>query len=117
MLYSVNLTFHVLENILLCNAEDFSTLKIADFGLGARFAVSRIEEILTLQCGTLAFMAPELSRKVHYTNAVDIWSCGIIMYMLLTGKHPIHKANMRTEDYIQKLANPTWDLSHPNFTE
>ena len=54
------------ENILIENKEDFSTLKIADFGLSAQFGRSNMSKIMTQQCGTIIFMAPEqLSNKIY----------------------------------------------------
>jgi len=54
------------ENILIENKEDFSSLKIADFGLSAQFGRSNMSKIMTQQCGTIIFMAPEqLSNKIY----------------------------------------------------
>lgn len=54
------------ENILLEDKSDFSTLKIADFGLSAQFGRSNMSKIMTQQCGTIIFMAPEqLSNKIY----------------------------------------------------
>ena len=54
------------ENILIENKNDFTTLKIADFGLSAQFGRSNMSKIMTQQCGTIIFMAPEqLSNKIY----------------------------------------------------
>jgi serine/threonine protein kinase len=54
------------ENILIENKSDFSTLKIADFGLSAQFGRSNMSKIMTQQCGTIIFMAPEqISNKIY----------------------------------------------------
>lgn len=45
---------------------------------------------LSLHCGTLLFMAPEIVFRKNYNKNIDIWSCAIIMFMLFNnGNHPI----------------------------
>mgnify|MGYP000844790505 FL=1 len=105
------------ENILIGNRDDFSTLKIADFGLSAQFLSEGHTQIFSHQCGTLSFMSPELAQEKFYTKEVDIWSCGIIMYILLTGRHPLLRRQDNTKTFLQKLTNPNWDLEHTNFSE
>jgi len=77
------------ENILLdsdCN------VKLADFGLAARM---RDDEMLTDSCGSLNYAAPELfKRGCSYKGAgVDIWSCGVVLYAMLTGSLPFDAAS------------------------
>ena len=102
---------------MIGDRNDFSTLKIADFGLSAQFFSEGQTEIFTQKCGTLAFMSPELAQEKFYTKEVDIWSCGIIMYILLVGKHPLLKSKDNTKRFLQKLLQPKWDLENPNFSE
>ena len=61
-------------------------------------------------------MSPELAQEKFYTKEVDIWSCGIIMYILLAGKHPLLRGNDDTQTFLQKLVNPKWDLEKTNFS-
>lgn len=72
-----------LENILFVS-QDQLDLKIADFGNSSTF--SHIKKPKGL-CGTLHYLAPEVHKK-EYDEKVDIWSCGILAYMLLTGRSP-----------------------------
>ncbi len=83
---------------------DFSTIKVADFGLSAKYDYSYYNE-LDEHCGTLIFMAPEVAEKKEYSKSVDMFSIGIIMHMLLTGgKHPIYERKVDTvETYKAKL--------------
>lgn len=54
------------ENILIENKNDLTSLKIADFGLSAQYGRSNMSKIMTQQCGTIIFMAPEqLSNKIY----------------------------------------------------
>jgi serine/threonine protein kinase len=53
-------------------------------------------------------MAPEVAFKKKYTKRVDIWSTGIIMYMLLTGgNHPLYSGNDNAESFKDKLKKTT----------
>lgn len=59
------------------------------------------------QCGTLIYMAPEVANNQDYTKSVDVWSIGIIMYVILTGgKHPLYiNSEDSVESYKKKLAD------------
>ncbi|CAD8076522.1 unnamed protein product [Paramecium sonneborni] len=92
------------ENILVEDSNDFSTLKIVDFGLSAG------QIVLHGQCGTLIYMAPELFSQRVYSKPIDIWSCGIILYQMLTGKHPLYKSGENSHDYKKKLLDPKWEF-------
>lgn len=89
------------DNIMFDNHEDLTSLKLVDFGLSAQY-FEVLEEYD--YCGTLIYMAPEQLEKRIYTKAIDMWSAGIIMYMLLNnGMHPIYVKGDKTKDYIEKL--------------
>jgi serine/threonine protein kinase len=91
------------ENIMFDNLHDFNSLKLVDFGLSAQY-YEVLEEFEF--CGTLIYMAPEQVEKKIYTKAIDMWSVGIIMYMLLNnGIHPLYKTGDKSRDYIEKLKN------------
>ena len=80
------------ENILMAHPTDFSQIKVADFGLSAKYESSQIET-RDERWGTLIFMGPELLLGSVYSKSVEVFATGIIMYMLLTGgKHPIYDA-------------------------
>lgn len=93
------------ENILFANS-DLSSLKLADFGLSGKLTT---DYTLDDQCGTILFMAPEQAKNKNYSDAVDIWSCGIILYILLTGKHPLYTPGDDRASYFKKLENPVWE--------
>lgn len=94
------------ENILVSDVNDPSSIKIADFGLSHRF--SNTSKILNERCGTCIFMAPELLFKgSNYSKPVDLYSCGVIMYMLFSrGVHPFGD-NVSREVYIKNI-NTEW---------
>lgn len=93
------------ENILF-QGHGFSTVKLADFGL-ARIVG---DELMTTACGTPAYMAPEILMGLPYTSAVDYWSVGVILFLLLSGKLPFE--GDRVEDSIVNrepdFTGPSW---------
>ncbi|KAJ0978408.1 hypothetical protein J5N97_013882 [Dioscorea zingiberensis] len=80
------------ENLLL---DDEGNLKVSDFGLSA-FAESKGQDgLLHTTCGTPAYVAPEVINRRGYEGAkADIWSCGVILFVLLAGYLPFHDPNL-----------------------
>ena len=66
------------ENILYQTEEDTSIIKITDFGL-ARFVQN---ELATTACGTPNYVAPEIIEGHGYGKEVDVWSIGVIIYIM-----------------------------------
>ncbi|XP_042482153.1 CBL-interacting serine/threonine-protein kinase 5-like [Macadamia integrifolia] len=80
------------ENLLLDESEN---LKVSDFGLSALPEQLRHDGMLHTQCGTPAYVAPEVLRKRGYDGSkADIWSCGVILYVLLAGFLPFQDENI-----------------------
>ncbi|XP_042408843.1 CBL-interacting protein kinase 18-like [Zingiber officinale] len=80
------------ENILLDENEN---LKISDFGLSALAESRRQDGLLHTTCGTPAYVAPEvISRKGYDGAKADIWSCGVILFVLMAGYLPFHDPNL-----------------------
>ncbi|CAM9277791.1 unnamed protein product [Ascophyllum nodosum] len=77
------------ENLLLVSESDDASLKIADFGFARRVD----PEGLSTQCGTPGYVAPEILKGEKYGKSVDMWSVGVIMYILLGGYPPFHDDN------------------------
>lgn len=73
------------KNLLLKSDENDSYIKLADFGFAARVHAPKT---LTKQCGTPFFVAPEILTRAPYDHQSDLWSCGAIMYLLLSGNLP-----------------------------
>jgi len=92
-----------LENLLLRSADDLSSVVISDFGLAKASLMSAAHELdpaanpwaMDLKCGTLAYCAPEVLSARQYTSAIDLWSCGVILYILLAGVVPFEGSSER----------------------
>lgn len=77
------------ENLLYYSQEDDSKIMISDFGL------SKMEDsgIMATACGTPGYVAPEVLAQKPYGKAVDVWSIGVISYILLCGYPPFYDEN------------------------
>ncbi|QCD76868.1 Calcium/calmodulin-dependent/calcium-dependent protein kinase [Vigna unguiculata] len=80
------------ENLLL---DENGDLKITDFGLSALVESRKKDGLLHTMCGTPAYVAPEVIKNKGYDGArADIWSCGVILYVLLAGFVPFNDKNL-----------------------
>lgn len=80
------------ENILLDEDEN---LKVSDFGLSALTECRRSDGLLHTTCGTPAYVAPEIIGRNGYDGvAADIWSCGVVLFVLMAGYLPFHDSNL-----------------------
>ncbi|XP_058100838.1 CBL-interacting serine/threonine-protein kinase 12-like [Magnolia sinica] len=103
------------ENLLL---DENGDLKVSDFGLSAVSDQIRQDGLFHTFCGTPAYVAPEvLARKGYEAAKVDIWSCGVILFVLMAGYLPFHDQNvmvMYKKIYKGEFRCPRWfssDLS------
>ncbi len=72
-------TKYQLENLLFVSSDNAeSILKLVDFGFAKQVGDGRCFTI----CGSPAYVAPEIVKEIPYTKAVDLWSVGVIMYIL-----------------------------------
>ncbi|XP_058206976.1 CBL-interacting serine/threonine-protein kinase 6-like [Rhododendron vialii] len=80
------------ENLLL---DDDGNLKVTDFGLSAFNEHLRQDGLLHTTCGTPAYVAPDVIGKKGYDGAkADVWSCGVILFVLLAGFLPFQDDNL-----------------------
>ena len=80
------------ENLLL---DERGNLKVTDFGLCALSDHSQQDGLLHTACGTPAYVAPEVIAKRGYDGAkADIWSCGVVLFVLLAGFLPFQDDNL-----------------------
>ena len=97
------------DNIMLTESGDKGNVKIMDFGLSK---IMGKKEKAVEGFGTLTFVAPEVLVRKPYNKEVDIWSIGVIMYLMMSGLLPFDDAN----DDEQKIANSIVfeDVKFPN---
>lgn len=93
------------ENVLLHDSRDLGQVALGDFG----FSTFAFKEVLTTPCGTLAYIAPEVLRGTGYNRAVDLWSLGVTMHMLLVGRVPLFSDDR--EQLIQLILGKPPDLA------
>ncbi|XP_019167145.1 PREDICTED: CBL-interacting serine/threonine-protein kinase 11 [Ipomoea nil] len=97
------------ENLLI---DENGELKVSDFGLSALNDQVRQDGLLHTLCGTPAYVAPEILSKKGYDGAkVDVWSCGVILYVLTAGFLPFNDPNlmvMYKKIYKGEFRYPKW---------
>jgi calcium-dependent protein kinase len=98
------------ENILLeTDGENGFSLKIIDFGASVEIKDNKLNDIV----GTSYYMAPEVLKR-KYDEKCDIWSTGVMTYVLLTGK-PLYKGS--SEEVMKKVEKGEYDLSKISISE
>ena len=100
------------ENIMFRKENDINSLVLCDFGLAKE---NLGNSFLESKCGTLIFMAPEVIMSRPYDSLVDIWSIGIIMYILESGgSHPFYTTSMNSKIFIELIKNKS-NIIFPDF--
>jgi len=99
------------ENLLCDGDGDSMTIKIADFGLSKIFGEG---ETLETSCGTPDYVAPEVLTGSAYDNAVDMWSVGVITYILLCGFPPFYAPSQNV--LFEKILSADYDFPDPEWT-
>ena len=101
------------ENIMFGSKDNINSIKLIDFGLSSN---SFEHKNYLENCGTLIYMAPEQISNKIYSKSVDIWSVGIILYMLLNGgKNPFYNKGESREKIIYKIRNKKVEFDDKNY--
>lgn len=93
------------ENLLLRAVDNDHEVKIADFGFAKK--VQRPKSLVT-QCGTPGYVAPEILEGTPYDTQADMWSVGVILYILLGGYPPFMDANQR--ELFRKIRHADYEF-------
>jgi serine/threonine protein kinase len=107
------------ENLLLVDDNPGAVVKLADFGLAKVIQTNVLETV----CGTWAYAAPEvkgqlLKQEKGYTNKVDVWSLGVIIYVLISGYHPFDpEGEISDEDMQFRINQGQYDFDDEVWTD
>ena len=102
------------ENIMFKKVNDLNSLVICDLGIAGE--LKNIFSFMDDKCGTLTFMAPEIIMDRPYDKLVDIWSAGIIMYILESGgSHPLLDKPKTKSKYIEEIKSKKQFYFPKNF--
>jgi len=101
------------ENILIVakDREGLPTIKICDFGTSKMFEKGAVQRKLV---GSSYYIAPEVLKK-HYNEKCDVWSCGVIMYILLSARPPFGGED--DNEIMERVATGKYDLESPPFNK
>ncbi|XP_078387143.1 calcium/calmodulin-dependent protein kinase type II subunit gamma isoform X4 [Cetorhinus maximus] len=104
------------ENLLLASKCKSAAVKLADFGLAIE--VQGDQQAWFGFAGTPGYLSPEVLRKDPYGKPVDIWACGVILYILLVGYPPFwdedqHKLYQQIKAGAYDFPSPEWDTVTP----
>ncbi|KAM9561401.1 calcium/calmodulin-dependent protein kinase type II subunit gamma-like isoform 12-T12 [Salvelinus alpinus] len=104
------------ENLLLASKMKGAAVKLADFGLAIE--VQGDQQAWFGFAGTPGYLSPEVLRKDAYGKPVDIWACGVILYILLVGYPPFwdedqHKLYQQIKAGAYDFPSPEWDTVTP----
>lgn len=100
------------ENLLYEEEENESLVKICDFGVAK--VLEDKQQLMSTYCGTHGYQAPEILKNQKYDCACDIWSLGIVVYVMLCGYPPFDsESNEENHKNIVagkfKFPSPDWD--------
>merc|ERR1712083_331462 len=97
------------ENLLYSSPADDATIKVADFGL-ARIVSGK--DMMKTACGTPGYVAPEILKNMGYdSGAVDVWSSGVILYILLCGFPPFYEEELPA--LFDQILHARYDFPSP----
>jgi len=94
------------ENLLLKSANNETEVKIADFGLSKIVG----PQVMMTACGTPGYVAPEVLSATGYDKEVDLWSIGVITYILLCGFPPFY--NEELPKLFEQIMKADYDFPH-----
>ncbi|XP_076361585.1 calcium/calmodulin-dependent protein kinase type II alpha chain isoform X4 [Tachypleus tridentatus] len=104
------------ENLLLASKAKGAAVKLADFGLAIE--VQGDQQAWYGFAGTPGYLSPEVLKKDPYGKPVDIWACGVILYILLVGYPPFwdedqHRLYAQIKAGAYDYPSPEWDTVTP----
>jgi len=102
------------ENLIYLSPDEDSAIKITDFGLAKYRSGGAKAEGMTTACGTPGYVAPEVLKNEPYGKAVDMWSLGVILYILLCGFPPFYHES--TAVLYKQIKKGEYDFPAPYWS-
>jgi len=114
-LHSLNIAHRDLKPTnLLLKSNDTNEIKIADFGLSK---ILGPDSMMQTACGTPIYVAPEVLKGEGYDKEVDLWSVGVIMYILLCGFPPFFDDGENMGQLFEQIMAGDFDFPDPYWTD
>jgi len=117
-LHSIGITHRDLkpENLLYKSPEANSKIVLTDFGLAKYKSLKELQtQGMKTACGTPGYVSPEIVMNVHYTSKTDLWSLGVITYILLCGFPPFYSES--THQLYQQIKAGDYSFPSPYWTD
>jgi len=113
-LHSANIAHRDLkpENLLLKGGANDTDVMLSDFGLSK---IVGVESMMETACGTPYYVAPEVLSATGYDKEVDLWSVGVITYLLLCGFPPFYGESL--PEVFEQIMKAEFDYPDPYWTE
>jgi calcium/calmodulin-dependent protein kinase I len=99
------------ENLLL-TAEDDTDVKLSDFGLSK---IVGEDSLMETACGTPYYVAPEVLSAQGYEKEVDLWSIGVVTYLLLCGFPPFYGESL--PEVFEQIMNADYEFPSPYWDD
>jgi calcium/calmodulin-dependent protein kinase I len=103
---------HRLTFSSLQSKDDDASIKIADFGFSRRV---HTPQSLTTRCGTPTYVAPEILKNIPHDTKADMWSVGVITYVLLVGYPPFMED--KQQDLFRKIRSGEYEFFEEDWME
>jgi len=98
------------QNLLLDSKENDTEVKIIDFGFSRRV---HTPQSLTSRCGTPHYVAPEILKNIPHDESSDMWSVGVIVFLVLVGYLPIMKETQ--SELFQEIRTGNWKFQEEDW--
>jgi len=99
------------DNLLLTSTGEDMVVKLADFGFASRIG----DGILHVPCGSPVYAAPEIVLEKPYDKSVDMWSAGVLLYILLCGYPPFYHRDLTK--LFKEIEKGVFDFPAPQWTD
>lgn len=98
------------QNIFLKSKDDHSAIKVGDFGFAKKVHTPKS---LTSRCGTPSYVAPEILKNQPYDQSCDMWSVGVVLYVMLCGYTPF--SDDKQERMFERIKLGDWKFEQRDW--